>query len=265
MTFTLQDGGGTANGAIDSAFFTTKVTVTEPPTTAPVIQTDQLNISDNGDGTTTVSGLYVTDPDTGDTFSVTAVPASAATATTGSSVKPSSGSGTLSEVNDVLSRVTYDDGAGTQQADKVTVTVSDGSATDTVNFIFHVAGADGLDSTTLATSGKDIIVSTEQSDILVGGAGADQFVFSDQIGDDTITDFVHGQDKIDLLANFPFTPGDSDFFALWVKSGAVEQVSSGTLIQFDAGNSILLTNVAKAQLQMSDFILHPAAMALSRP
>jgi hypothetical protein len=30
-----------------------------------------------------------------------------------------------------------------------------------------------------------------------------------------------------------------------------------TLIQFEGNNSILLSNVAKANLHMSDFILHP--------
>ena len=257
VTFTLQDGGGTANGAIDHASFTTKVMVTEPPSnTAPVIQTNQLSISENSDGTTTVSGLYVTDPDTGDTFSVAAVPASAATA--GSSVEPSGGVGTLSEVNDILSSVTYNDGEGTQQTDMVTFTVSDGAATDTVNFIFNVAGSRGLDTTTLATSGKDVIFSTGQADILTGGAGADQFVFADKMGNDTITDFAPGQDKIDLLTNVPFASDDVASFNSWINSGVVEQVGADTLIHFDGSNSILLSNVAKANLHMSDFILHPS-------
>ncbi|MCK1512825.1 VCBS domain-containing protein [Bradyrhizobium sp. 190] len=257
VTFTLQDGGGTANGAIDHASFTTKVTVTEPTSnTAPVIQTEQLSISENGDGTTTVSGLYVTDPDTGDTFSVAVVSASAATA--GSSVEPSTGSGTLTKVNDILSSVTYDDGLGTQQTDMVTFTVSDGDATDTVNFIFNVAGSDGLNTTTLATSSKDVIFSTDQADILKGGAGADQFVFAEEMGNDIVTDFVSGQDKIDLLTNVPFTPDDAASFNSWVNSGVVEQVGADTLIQFDGSNGILLSNVAKASLHMSDFILHPS-------
>jgi VCBS repeat-containing protein len=260
VTLTLRDGGGTANGAIDHASFTTKVTVAElPGNTAPVIQTDQLGISEDGEGMTTVTGLYVTDPDSGDTFSVAVVPANAASAE--SSVEPSGGSGTLSDVNEILSSVTYDEGLGTQQTDMVTFTVSDGAATDTVNFIFNVAGSDGLDTTTLATSGKDVIFSTDQSDVLKGGEGADQFVFADHIGDDEITDFMPGQDKIDLLAHSPFTLGDSDSFAEWLDSSAVEQVGADTQIQIDAENRILLSNVTKAHLQMSDFILHPGGNA----
>ncbi|MEH2624091.1 VCBS repeat-containing protein [Bradyrhizobium sp. AZCC 1719] len=249
VTFTLRDGGGTANGATDNAFFTTKVMV------APVIQTDQLSITDHREGTTTLFGLYVAHPDAGDTLSVTVVPASDA-----GSVELSEVSGTLAQVNDALSGVNYHDGQGTQETDIVTVTVSDGSATDTVNFIFNVAGTNGLDTTTLATSGKDVIFSTEQADILKGGDGADQFVFAEEMGKDTVTDFQPGQDKIDLLAYVPFTSGDSGSFDLWLKRGAVEPVGSedsDTLIQFDAVNSIKLSNVAKASLQMSDFILHP--------
>ena len=64
VTFTLQDGGGTANGAIDHASFTTKVMVTEPVSAAgPVIGTDAFTVTENEDGTTTVSGIYVTDTD----------------------------------------------------------------------------------------------------------------------------------------------------------------------------------------------------------
>ncbi|MCK1639753.1 VCBS domain-containing protein [Bradyrhizobium sp. 157] len=254
VTFTLKDGGGTANGATDNAFFTTKLTVAEPPPSnnAPVIQTDQLSITDHREGTTTLFGLYVADPDAGDTLSVSVVLASVA-----GSVELSEVSGTLAQVNDALSVVNYHDGQGTQETDIVTVTVSDGSATDTVNFIFNVAGTDGLDTSTLATSGKDVIFSTEKADTLVGGAGADQFVFAEEMGKDTVADFKPGQDKIDLLAYLPFTPDDSGSFDVWLNSSAVEQVGSDTLIQFDAGNSIRLSSVAKANLQMSDFILHP--------
>jgi VCBS repeat-containing protein len=108
-----------------------------------------------------------------------------------------------------------------------------------------------------ATSGDDVIFSTVHDDILKGGAGADQFVFAEHMGNDTIVDFSPGQDKIDLLANLPFTPDDVASFNSWLNSSAVAQAGVDTLIQFEGNNSILLSNVAKANLHMSDFILHP--------
>jgi VCBS repeat-containing protein len=135
---------------------------------------------------------------------------------------------------------------------------NDAPVVDTTQFTVAENQVSGTTTfSTLATSGDDVIFSTGQDDILKGGAGADQFVFAKDMGHDTIIDFTPGQDKIDLLANMPFTAGDSDSFALWLKSGAVEKVGPDTLIQFDESNSILLSNVAKANLHMSDFILHP--------
>jgi hypothetical protein len=110
--------------------------------------------------------------------------------------------------------------------------------------------------TTFATSGDDVIFSTVHDDILTGGAGADQFVFAKHMGNDTIADFLPGQDKIDLT-DLPFTPDDAASFKSWLNSSAVAQAGVDTLIQFDGNNSILLSNVAKANLNMSDFILHP--------
>ncbi|WFU16380.1 VCBS domain-containing protein [Bradyrhizobium sp. CB3481] len=105
--------------------------------------------------------------------------------------------------------------------------------------------------------GKAVIFSTAQDDILKGGAGADHFVFAADMGHDKIIDFAPGEDKIDLLANLPFNPDDAASFDAWVNSSAVAQVGGNTLIQFDGNNSILLQHVAKTNLHMSDFLLHP--------
>jgi VCBS repeat-containing protein len=114
-----------------------------------------------------------------------------------------------------------------------------------------------MELSTSATSGDDVIFSTVHDDILKGGAGADQFVFAKHMGNDTIADFLPGQDKIDLLTNLPFAPDKEASFNSWLNSSAVAQAGADTLIQFEGHNSILLSNVAKANLHMSDFILHP--------
>ncbi|WP_334443938.1 VCBS domain-containing protein [Bradyrhizobium sp. AZCC 1610] len=110
-----------------------------------------------------------------------------------------------------------------------------------------------MNLSSFATSGNDVIFSTAHDDILKGGVGADQFVFAEHMGNDTIADFLPGQDKIDLLTNLPFTPDNAASFQSWLTSSAVAQTGVDTLIQFDG----LLSNVAKANLHMSDFILHP--------
>jgi hypothetical protein len=225
---------------------------------APVITTDHFAVAENPDGTTTVSGLSVFDGNASptETFMIDAVTAGAGS---GSSVTPSTNSGHLTDVNAALATgVVYHPGMTPPQTDKVTFTVTDGfGATDTVNFIFNQAGA-GPNITLQGTAGKDVIFATGHTDTLTGGAAADQFVFRAHSGHDTITDFTPGQDRIDLLDNLPFTPGVSASFNNWIDNNATP-FASGTLIHLDADDSILLSNVNRASLHMSDFILHPGS------
>jgi Ca2+-binding RTX toxin-like protein len=95
------------------------------------------------------------------------------------------------------------------------------------------------------------------NDVLTGGAGSDNFVFRLSSGNDTVTDFTNGQDRIDIHDYTTFTQDPSSSFAAWIASASVEQQGANTLIHLDANNSILLSNVAKASLAMNDFILHP--------
>jgi VCBS repeat-containing protein len=256
VTFTLKDGDGTANGGHDSESFTVTVDVAAlPDNHAPVIVTDNLQLDECG-GTTTVSGLSVSDEDatTTETFNVM-------TSSFGSrTVTPSTYSGSLAHINATLDNgVTYNPGSTPPSTNKVTVTVTDSfGAADSVNFIFNEAGT-GPNITLQGTSGKDVIFATGHTDTLTGGASADQFVFRADSGCDTITDFTPGQDKIDLFDELPFDRGHTGSFNAWINNNcAVEQLASGTLIHLDGDNSILLSNVTKASLAMNDFILHPA-------
>jgi VCBS repeat-containing protein len=219
---------------------------------APVIATDNLHVSHNGSDTI-VSGLSVSDVDSADKqFTVTARADSGV-------VRPATDSGSLADINSDLTNngIVYSLGGPAPVTDKVSVAVSDSSgATDTVNFIFNVAGS-GPNVTLQGTPLKDVIFATGYQDTLTGGAGADQFVFASHTGNDTITDFTPGQDKIDLHDFDPFDPRTAGSFNTWVNSGAVVQQGADTLIHLDMSDSILLSNVAKAHLSASDFILHP--------
>jgi VCBS repeat-containing protein len=263
VAFTLHDGGGTDNGGHDSAYFTADVTVAAS-NHAPVIETDQFVVTDNHDnGTTKVSGLYVTDADSSDTYTLSATTGAAPE----SSVTPSTaGPGaTLADINTTLSHgIVYnpdtDHDADQPDTDSVTLTVADNfGATDTVHFIFN--NDDEGPITLTGTSGKDLIFSTGNNDTLTGGAGADQFVFkpSGNANSDTITDFAPGQDHIDLRA-FSGTV-DSSNLSTWLASHAVVSPanSADVLITLDAHDSVTLKNVALGNLHVGDFIVSPHA------
>jgi hypothetical protein len=107
-------------------------------------------------------------------------------------------------------------------------------------------------------AGSDVIEGRGGNDGLTGGAGSDQFVFRFDSGNDTVADFAHGTDTIDVHDYTTFTQGSSSSFDAWIASASVEQQGANTLIHLDANNSVLLSNVVKASLSMNDFILHPA-------
>ena len=127
LTITLVGAGNTANASLNVA-------------TGPVIDTDAVSLTENGDGTTTVSGLHVSDGDAtapNDTFTVGAAASSA-----GGSVIPPAANGSLAAVNATLSSgIHYDPGNNPPQTDMVTLKVSDGLGhSDTVHFVFNEAG-----------------------------------------------------------------------------------------------------------------------------
>ena len=105
-----------------------------------MIEHRRVSVTENGDGTTTVSGLHVSDSDAtapNDTFTIRAAASSAS-----GSVIPPAGDGSLAAVNATLDNgISYDPGNDPPQTDMVTLTVSDGLGhTDTVNFVFNEAG-----------------------------------------------------------------------------------------------------------------------------
>ena len=219
---------------------------------APTIFTNNLTTVQNPDGSMTVSGVQVTDSDafasTG-TFSLAATTGAAAS---GSSITPTTSSGSLTGISSVLATgVTYHPGVTPPSTDKVTVTVADAfGAADTVNFVFNETGT-GPNISLQGTSGKDAIFATNSQDVLTGGAAQDQFVFAPTSAgpsvQHTITDFVPGLDDIDVRQ---FSNLSSSALPTETQQG------SNTLVTLDSHDTLLLTNVTATNLHASDFILH---------
>jgi Cadherin-like domain/RTX calcium-binding nonapeptide repeat (4 copies) len=91
------------------------------------------------------------------------------------------------------------------------------------------------DDELLGSSGVDTLTGYAGNDALTGGAGADTFAFYvDQPGDDRITDFVSGQDKVMIYSD----SSDIDA-AAFIASGVVN--ADGTVLyQIGPGTSILV-------------------------
>ena len=85
-------------------------------------------------------------------------------------------------------------GQGTIRLEGVSSTDLDAS-----NFVFSTTG-DGDADTITGDEGEDTIDGLGGDDELTGGAGADTFVFQPDHGADRITDFVDGEDLIDVSA-----------------------------------------------------------------
>jgi hypothetical protein len=238
----ISDGhGGTVTQSV-------AVTLTETGDHAPVINVDNLNVTEHGDGTTTVSGLSVTDSDAtaNEVFSITATTAGAAS---GTSVTPATGSGHLADINALLATGgTYHEGNTPPSTDMVTVTVADGhGATDTVNMIFSNAAEHGGPLTLAGTTGKDVFFAT---------GNQDQFVFAANFNHDTIRGFSPGHDKIDLSAVVT-----TDNLTNWISQHVATSPtnSADTLIAVDAADTIVLHGVSAASLSFHDFIIHPGS------
>ncbi|TYM00300.1 hypothetical protein FXB40_00190 [Bradyrhizobium rifense] len=236
-TFTVQTTD--AHGATGTATLAVDVTGAND---APVINVDQISVTQNNDELVTVHGLSVTDADAaaGETFKI-----AAATEDPDSNVSPSSATGSLAAINSTLQAVTYREGSGEPSTDKVTLSVTDGhGATDTVNLIFNLAESADDHVSLAGTTGKDVFFGTSYQD---------QFVFAANSNHDTILNFTPNQDHINLTAVVA-----TDIDAAWIAQHAAASPASSadTLITIDAADTILLKGVNTASLHASDFIVH---------
>ena len=104
------------------------------------------------------------------------------------------------------------------------------------------AGNDTLEG----RAGNDTLDGGPGADLLKGGRGRDTFVFRFDDGDDTISDFTDGQDRIDL-SEFDL----SGFAALDISTGP-----AGVMIDLSAegGGTVLLENFDRSDLDAGDFL-----------
>lgn len=247
------------HGAVGVATLTVDVTGAND---APIIHPDNIGLVQNPDGTETITGLTVTDADAAanENYTLTA----STPPGSGNSVTPTTLVDHLSGINAALGSpgLTFNDPGHTPPVtDQIALTVTDGhGASDTLNLIFNLTTS-GPNIALQGTAGNDVIFATSHANTLTGGGGADQFVFRADTGNDTITDFTPGVDKINLFDYSPFVAGDVDSFNAWLNNAAVEQRANGTLIHLDGNDSIMLTNVNRSSLHINDFILHPGGIA----
>ena len=160
------------------------------------------------------------------------------------------GTGSLASINQMLAEgFVYTPNGDVPPTDMVTMTINDGHSQDTLNFIFNVTGT------------NPTLSSTADNDIIYATSGNDQFVFAAAgNGHDTILDFNRqGQDHI-RLGYEAFAPNGPNDFAHWLASHATA-VNGDVLIDLNVDgqhlnqDTILLKNVALANLHANDFIL----------
>ena len=211
---------------------------------APNILSDSFQISGIGGPTdpTTVTGLSVSDPDAGDMFTVTASALSGSNVSAADGDPLPTGPMTLGAVNGLLTDGIKYDPTTAPETDRLTVTVTDNHGlSDTLNFIFNQTGQSG--ATLVGTEGKDIFFATESPDT---------FVFAPNSNHDTIIEFTHGDDMIDLQL---LTGGPTAATITSWLTTAMEAVGSDTLLHLNGTTDTLLLK-GVATLNASDFILH---------
>ncbi len=108
-----------------------------------------------------------------------------------------------------------------------------------------LVGGNGLDAL-FGEEGDDILFGGAGDDLLSGGAGVDTFIFTNNFGNDTITDFDN--DIIDLGGVSAITSlGD-------LANNHASQVGNDVVIYIDASNSITIENTEIADFGADNFV-----------
>ncbi|SFT60454.1 serralysin [Pseudovibrio denitrificans] len=122
---------------------------------------------------------------------------------------------------------------------KLTDNIEDLTLTGTAD---NYAIGNSEDNTIIGNDGDNHIEGGAGTDILTGGAGSDLFNFREGMGNDIITDFEVGIDKINIPAGPP--PDYPDF--------VITDVGDGTLVEYN-GDSFLLKGIDAALIAPNAF------------
>ena len=91
--------------------------------------------------------------------------------------------------------------------------------------------------------GNDQLVGGTGNDVLTGGGGADSFVFDQRDGDDRITDFTTGEDKIQLSSTLVNSLGGInallDAGSFHTAAGAVSGADAGDRLVYNSTTGAL--------------------------
>ncbi len=186
------------------------------------------------------------------------------TSGTGASGDPLSVTGSLFDINNALADgVTYTPNSPTPPTnDHISLTVDDGSGTDTLNVVFNQSGTAG---TLEGTAGKDVIYAPGgQNTILTGLAGNDTFVFHPDSASADVISNGGAQDFHPYDAGNPAGEADHiqlDGFTSYssfadIAPHITNDGSGNAVIDLGSGQTITVAGVAATQLHANDFLFH---------
>ena len=123
--------------------------------------------------------------------------------------------------------------------------------------LFGAEGDDSLDGaggddSLFGGEGDDTLVGGAGNDTLVGGEGADTFVAGPGDGDDTVEDFVRGEDMIDLTR----FDGVAGFDDLTLRQSGDDLVID---LRGSGGGTLTLEGTALGDIDGDDFLFHEAS------
>lgn len=107
-------------------------------------------------------------------------------------------------------------------------------------------GGDG-DDTLDGGHGRDVLQGGAGNDVLTGGIGQDIFAFTVGGGHDRVTDFMVPIDKVDLT--------EFDLASFGEVLDHARDSDAGVVLDFDAGDSMTLTDVMKEALSEDNFLI----------